>query len=135
MAAALAFLATIVAVSALRADPPDPTPTTDSAPLVRPGEVTVPIPLTVRAIAEAVQPGDIVDLVTVDEGGDARLIAQRARIVDRPTTGTALTPTGAILLVAVPRARALALTAAASQAPLSVLIHPPDDPASLDSSP
>lgn len=134
LAAALAGLATVVAISALRSDPPEPTEPMATAPLLQPGEVTVPIPLAMRAVAESVQPGDIVDLVTVDEGGNARLVAHRARIVDRPTTGSGLTPTGALLLVAVPLDQALDV-AAAAQSPLSLLIHPPDASGSLDSSP
>lgn len=134
LAAVLAGLATVIGLTALRSDPPQPRADAAPAPAVRPGEVTVPVTLSMRAVADTLSAGDIVDLVTVDDDGDPHRVAERARVVDRPTSGSGLAPTEAIVLVAVPEADALDLAAAASQSSLALLIHPPADDGSLDSS-
>lgn len=88
-----------------------------------PGEVTVPVPLAVRAVADVLEPGDIVDLVSVSDDGRAHVVAARARVVGQPGGAGGFTPTDALLLVAVPEETALALATATARSAVTVIIH------------
>ncbi len=120
----LAGLAVIVAVSAMR--PSTPGITTEGpgpVPVSRPGDVTVPVPLV--AGGGTVSSGDVVDLVAVDELGEARIIANRVTVTE--PAGSAGYSSQAVVLITMQQQDALAVTAAARRGPLSVLIHPDAD--------
>jgi hypothetical protein len=121
-AAVLAAVAVILTISTFRT-PSDPVAAPVLRPAAAPGEVTVPVPLAVRAVASILEPGDIVDLVSVADDGRARVVATRARVVDQPESGVGFTPTEALLLVAVPEATALSLATAAAHGAMTVIIH------------
>lgn len=122
VAAALAAAAVLITVTTLRSDPPPPI-VTEQAPPVAPGEVTVPVPIGLRAVIDLLQPGDIVDLVAVTAEGSTDVVAQRARVIDAPPSG--LAGSVGVLLVAVHESDAVDLAGAGARGSLSVLIHPP----------
>lgn len=130
LAAVLAGLAVLVTVSTLRSEPP-PAPAMASTPSSAPGEVTVPVPLAVSA--GILQPGDVIDLVSVDDDGRARVVAPRARVVGQPASVGGFGSTDPLLLVAVPEAVALALASATARDALTVLIRGNAAASSLDS--
>ncbi len=121
LAAALAALATLIAISALR---PAATPSApDNVPAMqvgRPGDVTVPVPVAVGG--GAVSTGDIVDLVAVDGTGTARIVAARV-LVTEPASAAGYS-SDTVVLLSMSESAALEVTTAADQAPLAVLIHP-----------
>ena len=121
VAAALAAVAVLLTVSALRADPAPPT-VTEQAPPVAAGEVTVPVPIAPRSVVDLLEPGDVVDLVALTPEGGTNVVAERARVVDTPSGG--LASSGGVLLVAVPESVAVDLAGAGAQGSLSVLIRP-----------
>lgn len=132
LAAGLAALAVLVTVNSLASSPtPAPVPATRATTV--PGEVTVPVPLAVRAVADVLAPGDIVDLVSIADDGSARVVAARARVVEQPDAGGGFTPTTALLLVAVPESSALDLATATAQGAMTVLIHGSTSVSPLDS--
>lgn len=89
------------------------------------GEVAVPLVLASGAIAATLAPGDVVDLVAVDDLGTATVVASRARVLELPGAGGTLSATtSAVVLVAVPEARALPLTAASTGGAVTVVIRP-----------
>ena len=122
LAAVLSGLAVVLAVSSLTSAPVPAVPTPTRA-TTSPGEVTVPVPLAVRAVADALAPGAIVDLVSVTGDGRASIVAARARVVGQPVGGSGFAPTDALLLVAVPESQALAVATATAQGAMTVLIH------------
>jgi hypothetical protein len=126
LAAALAATAALLALTSLRAPATPPAPSTvqgDDA-RQRSGEVTVPVTLASGAIASVLDVGDVVDLVTIPESGVPSVVAPGARVVQLASAGSALSSTAsAVVLVAVPDARALDLSAAAAASPLSVIIR------------
>ena len=87
----------------------------------------MPIEVASPAIAASVVTGDLVDLIGFDTDGRARSLAERARIIEPARGSSALGASTAVLLVAVPEADAMAVAAAAAQAPLALLIHPRAD--------
>jgi hypothetical protein len=130
VAAALAGIAVLLALTTLRAAPeagavsePGSTPTT--APLPS-GDVLVPLPLRLPAVAAALHVGDLVDVVALpgEDAGAARVVAPRARIVELPSGGSALTGSSAsVLLVSVREDDALEASAAAAGSGVTVLIR------------
>ena len=134
LAAALAGLATLMALSVIRA-PQDPaTATTATVPSTRPtaGEVAVPILLKDPAIASIATVGDLVDVLavakpsTVEAGAQPqpRIVARRARVVEgsAPASGFIPLATG-LLVVAVDGSTALELASAAATSELSIAVH------------
>lgn len=120
----LAGLAVIVAISAMRPSAPTVTAgTPDPVAVSRPGDVTVPVPLV--AGGSTVASGDVVDLVAVDERGEAQIIADRVTVTE--PAGSAGYSSQAVVLITMQQQDALAVTAAAERGPLSVLIHPDAD--------
>lgn len=81
----------------------------------------MPVEVGSPALAATVSPGDLVDVVALVPGSTARVLAERARVVDHGGSPMG----GAVVLVAVPAADALPLVAAAAGTPISLLIHPP----------
>lgn len=120
LAAVLAALATVIAISALR---PTAAPTaSDTAPPVqvgRPGDVMVPVPVAVGG--GAVSTGDIVDLVAVDDSGSAHLVAAGV-VVAEPAAASGYS-SDTVVLMTMSEQDALEVTAAADRAALSLLIH------------
>lgn len=89
-------------------------------------EVIVPVLLSSAAFAAVLAEGDIVDIVgfTGDGTATATVIAPRVRIVDLPASGGSFTASStAVILVAAPPSRALALSAASADGGVGVLIH------------
>lgn len=120
VAAALAGVAVLTGLSALRADPPaSPVPTLSPGPVSRPGDVTLAVPLAFGA--GALSPGDLVDLVSTAGSPAAEIIATDVLVADL-ASGSAYA-SASVILVAVPRSDALTVAAAAATAPLAVLIH------------
>lgn len=120
----LAGLAVIVAISAMRPSTPGITAEGPGpVPVSRPGDVTVPVPLSTGG--STVSSGDVVDLVAVDELGEARIIADRVTVTE--PAGSAGYSSQAVVLITMQQQDALAVTAAAGRGPLSVLIHPDAD--------
>jgi hypothetical protein len=114
LAAALAGLAAVLALTTLRSSPhPAPSaadrdPTNVAA--AQPGEVTVPVVLASGAIAAVLEIGDVIDLVgpPASEGSGASVVARDARVVELPLSGSALGGTSvAVVLVALPESDAL----------------------------
>ena len=88
--------------------------------LVEPGDVTVPVPLSIGG--GAVAAGDVVDVVAVDDSGAAQVIASRV-VVTEPPTGSGYS-SETVVLMAMSERDALTVTAAGDRSPLAVLIHP-----------
>lgn len=124
MAGALAAVAVLLTVSTLRSDPPPPA-VAEQAPPVAAGEVTVPVPIALRAVIDLLEPGDLVDLLAITPEGGTDVVAKRARVVDAPPGG--LSSSSGVLLVAVPESDAVDLAGAGAQGSLSVLIRPRDE--------
>lgn len=120
-AAVLAAVAVLLTVSTLRSDPAQPT-VTEQEPAVAAGEVTVPVPIALRSVIDLLEPGDIVDLLSVTPEGGTDVVVERARVVDAPSGG--LSSSGGVLLVAVPESDAIDLAGAGARGSLSVLIRP-----------
>lgn len=131
IAAVLAALATVLAISAIRPAPATTTAAESNAPTApstRPGELTVPVVLDSPALAGAVETGDEIDLVAIDARGEAEVVATRARVVEQGGGSSPLGATSPVLLVAVPEESALDLAAASLTSRISLLIHPPASP-------
>lgn len=120
LAAALAGLATLLALTALRITPetapaPDAGSTTSSGTTI-PGQVTVPVTLASGAIAAVLQVGDVIDLIgSTDSGGSideapapVSVIARGARVIGLPISGSALGgSSSSVILVSLPETDAL----------------------------
>lgn len=120
IAALLAGLAAIVAISAMRPSAPTVTAgTPDPVAVSRPGDVTVPVPLSTGG--GTVTAGDVVDLVAVDDLGEAQIIADRVTVIE--PAGSSGYSSDTVVLITMQQHDALAVTAAAGRGPLSVLIH------------
>lgn len=126
VAGLLAGVATLLALSTLRSGP-EPAPASALSPTgvtAAPGEVTVPVVLDNPSLTGTVAPGDVIDLVAIGQDGQAQVIADRARVVERTGAGTLMT-SSPVILVAVPSDTALSLSAAVATDRISLLIHPP----------
>ena len=130
VAAVLAGLGVLVALTALRPAPPLAVDAvagdalTGSA--VRRGEVLVPVALTSGAVASALDVGDIIDLVGLsgDERMTASVVAASARVVEVPAAGSALSgASSGVVLVAVPERAALPLSAASANGGITFVIR------------
>jgi hypothetical protein len=88
------------------------------------GRVVVPVRLSDPAVVALLRPGDVVDLVGVDEqGGGAAVVARSTRVVTVPqvTTDGGAGSTGGLLLVEVGTGTATALAQAAVAGPLTLV--------------
>lgn len=120
LAAALAGLAALLAVTVLRAAPetadaPDAAAASSTGTAI-PGHVTLPVSLSSGAVAAVLRVGDVIDLIGSTHGGassddaaaPASVIARGARVVDLPVGASALGGTSsAVILVSLPEADAL----------------------------
>lgn len=91
-----------------------------SVPPVRTGEVMVPVPLAIGG--SAVAAGDVVDLIAVDDGGVAEVVASEVVVTEAPGSNGYSADT--IVVMSMSESDALAVTAAADRAPLALIIHP-----------
>jgi hypothetical protein len=98
--------------------------TTASAPLRGPGAVeTVRAPVRIAdgGAVRLLRPGDRVDVVAADGGGRVRVVAAGARVTEVPES--AATATGALVVLAVPRATATRLAGAGTTSRLAVTLR------------
>ena len=82
--------------------------------------VTAPVRIADGATVRLLRPGDLVDVVAADTGGEARVVASGARVTDVPDVGA--TETGALLVLSVPRATAARLAGASATSRLAVTL-------------
>jgi len=125
LAAAAAALAVVAAIGALRGAPTAPAAVdSTSTAQLRTGEVAVPVSLASPAIAATVKPGDVVDVVAVPDDFESRprVLAARVRALDQVASGGFGATATSIVLLAVPEAAALALSAGVGRA-LTVVIR------------
>lgn len=124
IAAALAAIAVLLLVTAVRPAPAvvgDEASVTDST-SARIGESRVPVTLASAAIAATLAQGDVIDLVDVSDV-QAQVVARGARVVALGSGGSALSTSSPVIVVAVPEADALDVTAATARGPLAIVIH------------
>lgn len=83
--------------------------------------VTAPVRIADGATVGLLRPGDRVDVVAADTGGAVRVVASGARVAEVPDVGG--TETGALVVLAVPRATAVRLAGAGATARLAVTLR------------
>lgn len=133
VAACLAGLATLLALSVIRAPQQAPLTTSPVAGSTGPGggEVAVPLVLKDQAVASIASPGDLIDVIAVPRStigsteGSTHIVAHRARVIEGAEPGTGFMPLASgLLVVAVDEATALALAEAVATSDLSIAVHP-----------
>jgi hypothetical protein len=72
------------------------------------------------ATVRLLRPGDRVDVVAADSGGEARVVATGARVTEVPDVTA--TESGALVVLSVPRASAARLAGASATARLAVTL-------------
>ncbi|MFD7710321.1 hypothetical protein ACFV6E_34605 [Streptomyces sp. NPDC059785] len=82
--------------------------------------VTAPVRIADGATVRLLRPGDRVDVVAADSGGGTRVVASGARVTEVPDVGAV--ETGALVVLAVPRATAARLVGASTSARLAVTL-------------
>jgi hypothetical protein len=82
--------------------------------------VTAPVRISDGATVRLLRPGDRVDVVAADSGGQARVVAAGARVTEVPDVGA--TETGALVVLSVPRSTAARLAGASATARLAVTL-------------
>jgi hypothetical protein len=82
--------------------------------------VTAPVRISDGATVRLLRPGDRVDVVAADSGGEARVVAAGARVTEVPDVGA--TETGALVVLSVPRSTAARLAGASTTARLAVTL-------------
>ncbi|MFI6494245.1 hypothetical protein [Streptomyces sp. NPDC050564] len=82
--------------------------------------VTAPVRISDGATVRLLRPGDRVDVVAADSGGQARVVAAGARVTEVPDVGA--TETGALIVLSVPRSTAARLAGASATARLAVTL-------------
>ncbi|MEW2163993.1 hypothetical protein AB0912_13485 [Streptomyces sp. NPDC007084] len=83
--------------------------------------VTAPVRIADGATVGLLRPGDRVDVVAADSGGAVRVVASGARVTDVPDIGAG--ETGALVVLAVPRATAVRLAGAGATSRLAVTLR------------
>ncbi|MCX4990323.1 MULTISPECIES: hypothetical protein [unclassified Streptomyces] len=83
--------------------------------------VTAPVRIADGATVGLLRPGDRVDVVAADSGGEARVVAAWARVTGIPDVGA--TGTGALVVLSVPRATAARLAGAGATSRLAVTLR------------
>ena len=116
----------LAALTSVRGTPTSAQSVVDGAPAseLSPGEVAVPVALASAALAATVAPGDVVDIVAVpdDAASSATVLAAGARVLRSAAGGSFGTGSAAVVLVAVPAADGLPLSAAVGRT-LTVVIR------------
>ncbi|MCT9108319.1 hypothetical protein ACFWD7_21990 [Streptomyces mirabilis] len=82
--------------------------------------VAAPVRIADAATVRLLRPGDRVDVIAADGGGEGRVIAAGARVAEVPDF--AATETGALVVLSVPRATAARLAGAGTTARLAVTL-------------
>ncbi|MGW3912902.1 hypothetical protein ACWEBX_15465 [Streptomyces sp. NPDC005070] len=98
--------------------------TTASTPVRGPGPagtVRAPVRIADADVARLLRPGDRVDVVAADDGGEVRVLAARARVTGVPDAGA--TGTGALVVLSVPPATAVRLAGAGTTSRLAVTLR------------
>ncbi|MFF1747516.1 CpaB family protein [Streptomyces mirabilis] len=83
--------------------------------------VAAPVRIADAATVRLLRPGDRVDVIAADGGGEGRVVAAGARVADVPDF--AATETGALVVLSVPRATAARLAGAGTTARLAVTLR------------
>ncbi|MEU0430362.1 hypothetical protein ABZ153_01690 [Streptomyces sp. NPDC006290] len=83
--------------------------------------VRAPVRIADGATVSLLRPGDRVDVVAADSGGEARVVATGARVTGVPDVGT--TDTGALVVLSVPRTTAARLAGAGTTSRLAVTLR------------
>ncbi|MFM8893901.1 MAG: hypothetical protein ACKOE2_00670, partial [Actinomycetales bacterium] len=134
VAACLAGLATLLALTVFARPPEAVAPTGQAAPTNQAGrnQVAVPLILKESAMASIAEPGDLIDVIAVRRSGSdpsqgevaPRIVARRARVIEAADPGSGLMPlSNGVLVVAVDETTALELAEAATSADLSIAVH------------
>ncbi|MFE1288598.1 hypothetical protein [Streptomyces sp. NPDC058751] len=98
--------------------------TTASTPVRGPGAaetVRAPVRIADGDTASLLRPGDRVDVVAADSGGEVRVVAAGARVTGVPDVST--TGTGTLVVLSVPRATAVRLAGAGTTSRLAVTLR------------
>jgi hypothetical protein len=82
--------------------------------------VSAPVRIADGATVRLLRPGDRVDVVAADGGGEARVVAAGARVTEVPEADAE--ETGALVVLSVPRATAARLAGASASARLAVTL-------------
>ncbi|MEV6019690.1 MULTISPECIES: hypothetical protein [unclassified Streptomyces] len=85
------------------------------------GTVRAPVRIADGATVSLLRPGDRVDVVAADAGGEVRVVAAGARVTGVPDIGA--TGTGALVVLSVPRATAVRLAGAGTTSRLAVTLR------------
>jgi hypothetical protein len=83
--------------------------------------VTAPVRIADGATVSLLRPGDRVDVIAADNGGEVRVVATAARVTEIPDGGAA--DTGALVVLSVPRATAARLAGAGTTSRLAVTLR------------
>lgn len=84
--------------------------------------VTAPVRIADAATVRLLRPGDRVDVVAADNGGDARVVATGARVTEVPEAASEVAEGGALVVLSVPRATAARLAGAGATSRLAVTL-------------
>ncbi|MFF4400913.1 hypothetical protein [Streptomyces sp. NPDC001480] len=89
------------------------------------GSVSAPVRIADAATVRLLRPGDRVDVIAAEDpatGGDARVVARGARVTKVPRALDGAVESGALVVLAVPRATAARLVGASATARLAVTL-------------
>ncbi|GAA5704313.1 hypothetical protein AQJ43_04425 [Streptomyces avermitilis] len=107
-------------------DPGPPAHAASEADPVRRGRtvrtVTAPVRIADAATVRLLRPGDRIDVVAADSGGETRVVATAARVTEVPDTGEGMAESGALVVLSVPRATAARLAGASTTSRLAVTL-------------
>ncbi|MEW1722534.1 hypothetical protein, partial [Streptomyces sp. NPDC093109] len=88
-----------------------------------PGMVSAPVRIADAATVRLLRRGDRVDVIAGAEGeSEARVVAEGARVSEIPRVREGLTDGGALIVLSVPRATAVALAGASATSRLAVTL-------------
>lgn len=110
LAACCAGLAAMLTLAVIRAPQASTGQAAGAPPALGAGEVAVPVSLASGAHAGVLTSGDVIDLVAVPRAEDhvARVVAREATVLSIATAGFG-SADGSVVVIAVPRAEALAI--------------------------
>jgi len=127
VSAILAGFGVLLIITALRPAPVAPLIDQSMSVAVQPDEVAVPITIRPAAVASALEPGMVIDVVAgPDSQRSEGPIASAARVLRLPASGFGPT-SEAVVVVAVPRAAGMRLASEASTG-FGVIIRPASEP-------
>lgn len=89
-----------------------------------PGTATVPVRLSDSGVADLLQPGAVVDVVTFDgHSGAGRVLAEKATVVTVTRPRTADPPRGRLVLIALPATTANRVAAVSLNQPVAITLR------------